>query len=68
MDSKNYLADSGARNGLFRAQPNFRASECNFRASECRVELVRAMPSAAENLEEEAVQSEAMVTGDEVLG
>ena len=24
--------------------------ECNFRASECRAELVRAMPSAAENL------------------
>ena len=40
----------------------------NFRASERRSELVRAMPSAAENLEEEAVQSEATVTGDEVLG
>ena len=40
----------------------------DFRASERRAELVRAMPSAAENLEEEAVQSEAMVTGDEVLG
>ena len=26
------------------------------------------MPSAAENLEEEALQSDAMVTGDEVLG
>ena len=40
----------------------------NFRASECRVELVRTMPSAAENLTEEAVRSEATVTGDEVLG
>ena len=29
-------------------------SAWNFRASECRAELVRAMPSAAENLEEEA--------------
>ena len=35
---------------------NFRASECNFRASERRAELVRAMPSAAENLEEEALR------------
>ena len=42
--------------------------KANFRASECRAELVRAMPSAAENLEEEAVQSAAIVTGDEVLG
>ena len=42
-DNENYLADSGARNGLCRAQPNFRASEC-------RVELVRAMQSAAENV------------------
>ena len=40
----------------------------NFRASERRAELVRVMPSAAENLEEEAVQSEAIVTGHEVLG
>ena len=36
--------------GLCRAAANFRASECNFRASECRAELVRAMPSAAENV------------------
>ena len=47
---------------------SLRTSAWNFRASECRVELVRAMPSAAEKLEEEAVQSEAMVTGYEVLG
>ena len=40
----------------------------NFRARERRAELVRTMPSAAENLKEEAVQSEAIVTGDEVLG
>ena len=31
--SKNYLAESGARNGLCRAQPNFRASECRGQAS-----------------------------------
>ena len=36
--------------GLCRAAANFRASECNFRASESRAELVRAMPSAAENV------------------
>ena len=40
----------------------------NFRASECRVELVRTMPSAAENLTEEAVRSEATVTEDFVPG
>ena len=40
----------------------------NFRASERRAELVRAMPSAAENLEEVALQSEAMVTGYAVPG
>ena len=43
-------------------------SAWNFRASERRAELVRAMPSAAENLEEEAVRSEATVTGYEVPG
>ena len=43
-------------------------SAWNFRANERRAELVRAMPSAAENLKEEAVRSEATVTGDEVLG
>ena len=32
-EPKNYLADSGARNGLCRAQPNFRASECRGQAS-----------------------------------
>ena len=40
----------------------------NFRARECRSELVRTMPSAAENLKEEAVRSKATITGDEVLG
>ena len=35
--------------GLCRAQPKMSR---NFRASECRAELVRAMPSAAENLKE----------------
>ena len=45
-----------------------RTSAWNFRASERRAELVRAMPSAAENLEEVALQSVAIVTGDEVLG
>ena len=43
-------------------------SAWNFRASERRAELVRAMPSAAENLKEEALQSEAIVTGHAVSG
>ena len=43
-------------------------SAWNFRARECRSELVRTMPSAAENLKEEAVRSEAMVTGYAVPG
>ena len=47
---------------------SLRTSAWNFRASERRAELVRAMPSAAENLEEVALQSVAIVTGDEVLG
>ena len=47
---------------------NARTSAWNFRASESRAELVRAMPSAAENLKEEALQSVAMVTGYAVPG
>ena len=30
----------------------------NFRASECRAELVRAMPSAAENIKKTSVENE----------
>ena len=37
-----------------------RKSQSNFRASECRAELVRAMPSAAENLKAIFVQASAI--------
>ncbi len=53
---------------LCKASGNYALSAWNFRASECRAELVRAMPSAAENLEEEALQSVATITGYEVPG
>ena len=54
--------------GTFVQGGNYALSAWNFRASECRAELVRTMPNAAENLEEEALQSVAIVTGYEVPG
>ena len=37
-------------------------SAANFRASECRAELVRAMPSAAENIKKTSVENEPICT------
>ena len=62
VSTKSYRKETFVQGG------NYALSAWNFRASECRAELVRTMPNAAENLEEEALQSVAIVTGYEVPG